>query len=107
MFSRHRVFVSCQRHVCSLCVNVTPSVRMSVAPMAGGNWLRRNEELIFFFSFANWNFLIRLQRSRSVGSHADATGDYFTLGAHPRCFTWLLKNAPTRTSAVETGEKYR
>lgn len=50
MFSRHGVFVSCQRHVCSLCVNVTPSVRMSVAWMAGENWLRRNEKQTFFFS---------------------------------------------------------
>lgn len=64
MFSRHWVFVSCQRHVCSLCVNVTPSVRMSVASMAGKNWLRRNETMTFFF-FINWNFLIWLERSHS------------------------------------------
>lgn len=33
-------------------MNVTPSVRMSVASMAGENWLRRNEEMTFFFFFS-------------------------------------------------------
>lgn len=113
MFSRHRVFVSCQRHVCSLCVNVTPSVRMSVASVAGENWLRRNEKLTFFFLFF-FLFLSRIGifwydfRGVVLSTHAlMQRGDYFTLGAHPCCFTWLLKNAPFRTGAVETGEKYR
>lgn len=96
MFSRHRVFVSCQRHVCSLCVNVTPSVRMSVASMAGENWLRRSEELTFFLLF----FFRELEFSDTTSEESFCRLTRWCNGGlfHPRCTSTLLHLASEKRS---------
>lgn len=79
MFSCHRVFVSCQRHVCSLGVNVTLSVWMSVSSTAGENLLRRNEKLTVYFVclgffFYCWEYLGTTSEESLRPGIADAAG---------------------------------
>lgn len=100
MFSRHRVFCQlsapCLQLVCE-CHTVSPNE----CCFSGRRKLAKEKReadffflFSFFISFANWNFLIRLQRSRSVGSRADATGGLF----HPRCTSTLLHLASEKRS---------
>lgn len=105
MFSRHRAFVSCQRHVCSLCVNVTPSERMSVASMAGENWLKRNQKGTFFPFFFPWTGIFWYDfRGVILSAHSWWSRDYFTRGTHQLCFIFFWKCF--LATSVETGEKY-